>query len=413
VRLLIVTQYFWPENFRINDLVTGLLARGHDVTVLTGKPNYPAGRFFAGYSFFSHSHERYGEARVVRVPLIPRGDGSGLRLLFNYLSFALFASLLGPIRCRDSYDAVFVFEPSPVTVGLPALLMKKIKRAPLLFWVQDLWPESLTATGAVRSSVVIGGVVRLVRLIYGHCDRILIQSMAFSERIMAFGGTPQQLRYFPNTAEAIYRPVMLSPKAPEREKLPAGFRLVFAGNLGAAQSFETILGAAQRLSEHNSIQWIILGDGRLRPWIESQIHERGLAGKVHLLGQHPIESMPRFFALADALLVTLKRDPIFALTIPSKVQSYLACGRPIIGALDGEGARIIEESGAGLVAPAEDPAALARVVESLYVMPREARERMGASGLDYFAKHFSRELLIAKLEGWLTEVARREPGCAS
>lgn len=408
MRLLIVTQYFWPESFRINDLASALVDGGHAVTVLTGKPNYPGGRFLSGYGFLGRTNEKFGRVEVVRVPLIPRGRGGGVRLALNYASFALLASLLGPLRCRGSFDAVFVFEPSPITVGLPGLVMKKFKRAPLLFWVQDLWPESLVATGAVRSSMVLSAVARLVRFIYRHCDRILIQSRAFAERVMALGGTEQQLRYFPNSAEAVYRPVTLSPDAPERAQLPVGFRLMFAGNLGAAQSFETILDAAERLRALKSIHWIILGDGRLRPWIDAQIRDRGLTDNVHLLGHHPIESMPRYFALADALLVTLKRDPIFALTIPSKVQSYLACGRPIVAALDGEGARIIEESGAGVVAPAENAAALAQLVESLYRMPREARERMGATGRAYFAEHFSRDRLVGKLEGWLAEVVEEE-----
>lgn len=179
MRILIVTQYFWPESFRINDIALGLRDKGHKVTVLTGQPNYPAGSFFPGYGFFKKIREDYNGVDVVRVPLLPRGSGGGVRLVLNYLSFAFFASILAPFRCRSGYDVIFVYEPSPITVGLPALLLKKLKHAPIMFWVQDLWPESLSATGAVRSAWVLKLVERLVRSIYRGCDVILVQSRAF------------------------------------------------------------------------------------------------------------------------------------------------------------------------------------------------------------------------------------------
>ena len=353
MRILVVSQYFWPEAFRINDLVQGLLDRGHEVTVLTGKPNYPGGSLFAGYGFLRPVRERYaGGAEVVRVPLVPRGSGSGRRLALNYLSFVLFAGLLGPLLCRGRFDVIFVYEPSPITVGLPALVMKKAKKAPIMFWVQDLWPESLSAAGAVRSKRVLRGVERLVRFIYRGCDRILVTSRGFVPRVEALSAREKKVHYWPQWAEALYEPVEVGDNAPERSEMPDGFRVVFAGNVGAAQSFETILAAAERLRDRHGIQWVIIGDGRRRKWVEDRVRELRLEDRVHLLGKRPMERMPRYFALADALLVTLKRDPIFSLTIPGKLQSYLACGRPVVAALDGEGARVIKESGTGLVAPA-------------------------------------------------------------
>jgi len=401
MRILIVTQYFWPENFRINDLAQGLRNRGHEVTVYTGKPNYPEGKFFRGYGFLGQSNDTFGGIRVIRVPLVPRGNGSGFRLALNYLSFAFFASLLAPFRVYGDFDVILVYEPSPITVGLPALVLKALKRAPLLFWVQDLWPESLVAADAVRARWVLAGIKRLVRFIYRRCDRILVQSKAFVEAIVRYGITRERIFYFPNTAEALYQPVVCEPDAPERAQMPAGFRVMYAGNIGAAQDFATILGAADRLRDETAIQWVILGDGRVRSWVESEVVRRGLSRSVHLLGRYPVESMPRFFALADAMLVSLRRDPILALTLPSRVQSYLACGRPIIAALDGEGARVIKEAGAGIVPGAGDPDALARAVLAVYRMPEPARQAMGERGRRYYEQHFEREMLLTRLEKWM------------
>ena len=405
MHILIVTQYFWPENFRINDLTEGLLEKGHKVTVLTGIPNYPAGSFFPEYGLFRNLRQDFKGAKVIRVPLIPRGNGSGLRLALNYFSFALFASVLAPFLCRDKYDAIFVFEPSPITVGLPALVLKKWKSIPVLFWVQDLWPESLTATGAVRSPWIINKVRALVGFIYRGCDRILVTSQAYYPPVQSFGIDSKTLRYFPQSVEAVYQPVKVEVDASEDALMLKGFRVMFAGNLGAAQSFGTILDAAEKLKSTPGIKIIIVGDGRMRSWIEEEVGKRGLGETVQLLGRYPLEAMPRFFALADALLVTLKREPIFALTIPGKIQSYFACGKPVIAALDGEGSRLIDEAKAGITCPAEDADALAKAILAMAKMPREGRVAMGESALNYYHENFNRDLLIARLEKWMLELS--------
>jgi len=405
MKVLIVTQYFWPEDFRINDLALALRSRGHEVSVLTGKPNYPGGKYFPGYGFFGRVAEDYRGIRVNRVPLIPRGDGGSLRLLLNFLSFALFATLLAPLRCRGTFDAILVYEPSPVTVGLPALVVKWIKRAPVLFWVQDLWPETLSATGVVRVRWLLALVDRLVRFMYRRCELVLVQSRAFVPHVQAQGVPVEKTRYYPNTAEDLYRPVAVEERAPEREILPSGFRVMFAGNIGAAQDFETILAAAERLKSERDIQWVIIGEGRRYAWVAQEIARRGLRGSVRLLGRHPVESMPRFFALADALLVTLRNEPIFSLTLPTKVQSYLACGRPIVAALDGEGARVIEESGSGIAVAAGNAAALADAVSRLHRTPAPQREAMGRRGREYFEREFGRSMLVSRLEDWMKSAA--------
>jgi colanic acid biosynthesis glycosyl transferase WcaI len=400
VRILVVTQYFWPESFRINDLVQGLKQRGHHVSVLTGLPNYPSGKLFKGFGLFSWGKSDYEGVPVYRVPLFPRLQGRSWQLALNFFSFAFFSCLLGPLFCKDKYDVILVFEPSPITVGLPALVLKKIKNAPILFWVQDLWPESLTATGAVKSKPIIKLVRHLVMFIYKGCDRILMQSKAFFDPITQLGIPKNKLYYLPNSAEGIFQSPVKD-NADIIESMPDGFRVMFAGNIGVAQDFETILEAAELLREYPDICWVILGDGRQFEWLKNQISQRNLEKSIFLLGRHPVESMPSFFTHADALLVSLKKEPIFSLTIPSKVQSYLACGRPIIAALDGEGGRVIVEAEAGVVPGAENSEALAQAVLNLYAMSPLEREEMGKRGQVYYKKHFDRQLLLERLENWM------------
>ena len=408
MNILIISQYFWPENFRINDLAVGLKEQGHTLTVLTGYPNYPEGRFFSGYSLFARRHEQWHGINIIRVPLIPRGSGGGLRLALNYISFAFLGAVLAPLLCCGRYDLIFVYEPSPITVGIPALVMKSIRRIPIIFWVQDLWPESLSAAGAVKSRAVLGLVDRLVRRIYAGCDLILVQSRAFFDVIRSQGVPLERIRYFPNGAEELYRPISPDATKTEAREVPEGFRVVFAGNIGAAQDFDSILSAAELLKHQPQIRWIIIGDGRMRNWVADQIRIRGLERSVTLLGRKPAEVMPRFFALADILLVTLKKTPIFALTIPSKLQSYLACARPIVAALEGEGAKVVKESGAGLVTKPESPKELAAALLALYDASAEQRAVMGNNGRRYFEDHFERSVLIKRLEQWMQDVIMRD-----
>jgi colanic acid biosynthesis glycosyl transferase WcaI len=406
VKLLILSQYFWPENFRINDVVEGLAARGHAVTVYTAMPNYPTGRFFAGYGWRGPYRERYKAADVRRAPIFARGSGGGMRLALNFASHALFSTLLAPLLVRGRFDAILVYEPSPMTIGIPARALRALKRAPVLFWVQDLWPESLAATGAVKSRTALGIVDRLIKWIYRGCDRVLVQSEAFIPSVRSHGVPEARIRYLPNSAENFYRKLAPSAHDAEAAELPAGFRVMYAGNIGAAQDFPTILAAAELLRDAPQIQWIIVGEGRMRGWVEEEVSRRRLSN-IRLLGQRPPERMPRYFAHADVLLATLRREPIFAYTIPSKIQTYIACGRPVVAALDGEGGRIIREAGAGWAVPAEDPKALADAVLAASRTPDVELRAMGDRGEAWFREHFEREKLLSRLEAELAEVAAR------
>lgn len=400
MHVLVITQYFWPEDFRINDLVEGLLERSYKVTVLTGQPNYPQGQLAAGYRWNGPCTEDYHGASVIRAPLITRGNSKGLRLAINYLSFAMMATIVGLIRCRDHYDAIFVFQPSPVTVGIPARILSWIKGAPIFFWVQDLWPESLSATGAVKNQKILRVVAGLVRWIYRGCTVVLTQSEAFRRPLINMQVPSDRIVYFPNSAEALYQPFPQGARW-SGAALPEGFRVMFAGNMGAAQSLDTIVDAADLLRDNTEIQWIIVGDGRKREWVANEVKRRGLENCVHLMGRHPVATMPSWFAQADVMLASLSKDPIFRMTIPAKVQSYFACAKPIIAAIDGEGARVVEEAGAGISIPSENAQALADAVLTMMQQSEEERREFGERGLTYFKNHFERGLLMDRLDSML------------
>ncbi len=405
MRILVVSQYFWPENFRINDLVEEWGRRGHEVTVLTGIPNYPAGEVFETYRRQPSSFAEYEGAKVFRVPMMPRGTG-GLRLMLNYLSFVLGGVIWGPWRLRGlQVDAIFVFEPSPVTVGLPAVWLGKIKKAPVVFWALDLWPETLAAIGVVRSPRVLAWVGNLVGLIYNHCTLVLGQSRGFLGSIAKYCDDKAKIRYFPSWAEDVFTNsgVQLAPEVPD---LPDTFTVVFAGNIGEAQDMPAVLDTADRLKENAGIRWVIVGDGRKSEWLRSEVVRRGLDKQVLLVERFPVERMPSFYAHADALLVSLKRDPVFSMTIPGKVQSYLMAGIPLLGMLDGEGANVIREAQAGLTCDAGDSKGLAEAVQALAAMPLEERRQLGMNGRRYAEQEFGRTQLIDRLETMLEEAVQ-------
>ncbi|MGE5590088.1 MAG: glycosyltransferase family 4 protein [Bacillota bacterium] len=401
MKILVITQYYWPETFHINEVTKGLMDLGHEVTVLTGLPNYPQGHFFSGYGLFGPFRENRNGIRILRVPILPRGRRSGLRLALNYFSFAFNASLLLPFLALGRPDVVLIYQASPVTAAIPALVLRCLKHVPSVLWVQDLWPESLTATGAVSSPTILSWVERLVRFIYLHSDLILVKSRGFETQIRRIAGSAPTVRYFPDWAGPADAYIEEHTPFPS---LPRGFRVMFAGNIGVAQDFGTILSAAERLRSYEDIHWLIVGDGSQRTWVEERIR-LGRLQSVHLLGQFPAEMMPRFFSEADVLLVTLRNDDAFALTVPGKLRTYLASGKPIVAALPGEGAELVRGAGAGIVCLPGDPDSLAASVLTMYEMPVGKRAAMGSRGRAFYRENYDRKTLLTRLERWLVEVA--------
>lgn len=407
MRLLVVSQYFWPENFRINDLVAELARRGHQVTVMTGLPNYPDGKIFQQFRDDPDRFSNYEGAEVIRVPMTPRGQG-GLRLMLNYLTFAASASVVGLWKLRGRhFDVIFTYQVSPVTVGLPAALMRAVKRAPMAFWVLDLWPETLQAVGVVRNLALLQAAGKLVAFIYRRCDLILAQSKSFIPQIQKYAGNSTRVLYFPSWAESVFDMPHAVP-SDEVPLKPGSFNVMFAGNIGDAQDFPAILAAAETLKSYSHIRWLIVGDGRVARWVADEIKRRNLQECVLMLGRHPVERMPSFFKHANALLVSLKDEPIFSMTIPGKLQSYLAAGIPVVAMLNGEGAEVVKNSQSGLTCAAGDHVGLAAAVLKLSEMTNEELGTMGRNGLNVSAREFDREALIHQLEGWLKKLKVEE-----
>jgi colanic acid biosynthesis glycosyl transferase WcaI len=405
VKILIVSQYFWPENLRINDLAAELVERGHDVKILTGLPNYPEGRIFEEFRSDPGKYQRFHGSEIVRVPLIPRRDGSALWLSLNYVSYFVSASLLGAWKLRhDRFDAIFVFGLSPITACIPAIVLKRLKKIPIVFWVLDLWPESLSAVGAVTSKRILAAFGAVVRFIYRNCDLVLAQSRSFIAGIGKYCPNAEKIRYFPSWSEELFKSQDVQP-APEVANLCGGFTVLFAGNIGEAQDFPTVLKAAEKLRHYRHIRWVVVGDGRMAAWVKEQVAARGLDDSVVMPGRFPLNRMPSFFCHADALLVSLKESEIFSMTIPGKVQTYLSSGLPLIGSIDGEGANVIRESGAGYATKAGDADALAAAVLKMSEIGLEARARMGAAGMAYYSAQFDKKLLFDRLEALLREIA--------
>lgn len=392
LRILIVSQYFWPESFRINEVAEFLVAAGSQVTVLTGQPNYPGGKTLAGYHALGAGEDKASKPYdLFRVPLIPRGRGGAAGLIANYLSFIAFASLVAPWLLRGRrFDVIFVYGVSPILQAIPAILLKWLKRVPLVLWVQDLWPESLQVTGYVKNGTLLNAVGALVGWIYRRCDLILGQSRSFVDAIQPMAGRVP-VAFFPTPGDVVV-PVSEEPAL----RLPQGFNVVFAGNLGTAQALPTILDAAVALRHRDDIHFVLVGDGSQREWLAAEIAKADLKN-FDLPGRFPSSAIPAILSQASALLVTLNRSDAMARTIPAKVSTYLAAGRPIIAGIDGEGGQVVSDAGAGIACAAEDAPALVDAITRLVAMSAPERERMGRAGRACYEENFEPNMLTSKL----------------
>ncbi|MFW3895895.1 glycosyltransferase family 4 protein [Pseudomonas bharatica] len=391
MKIAIVTQYFYPENFIINDMVLELAGLGHEVEVFTGRPNYPDGEIFPGYDVDGTTSETWQHGVVVhRTPLRPRKAGGAKNLLLNYGSF-VYNGLrhFSGLRKQSTFDVILVFAVSPMTAAIPAILLKYRSKAHLMIWVQDLWPESLRATGFISNRFLLWCTGLLVRSIYSLTDTLLVQSRAFIEPVARYAKR-SKIVYYPNSykvTESLNDAEAVNGLAGLLSVLQSNFCVVFAGNLGTAQSLDSVVEAARLLRHLERFKIVLVGSGSRSDWVAEEIDRLGL-DNLMLAGRFPGTSMPQIFSASQALLVTLRPDEIFSYTIPSKIQAYMAAGIPIIAGLDGEGARVVLEAGAGLCSDAGDASMLAHNIETLYNATPEARADMGRRGREYFEAHF-------------------------
>lgn len=396
MRILLVTQYFYPEVFKSNDLAFELVKRGHQVDALVGIPNYPEGKYFKGYGIFKKRHEVVNGVNIYRVFQTPRGKG-GWRLPINYFSFVISGCfrVLFQFAWKKKYDCIIGHEPSPIFQAYPALLLRKLRKTPFYYWIMDLWPDAMKSGGGVKNDKVLNFVDMLVKGIYKRTDKILITSKRFREPIAAKGDFADKIIYFPNWSDDILQ-MDDSYVIPQ---LPEGFKIMIAGNLGKSQNLEAVTEVMLGLKDVPEVKWVFVGGGSRKEWLESFIKENGLEDRAVCLGQYPFKAMPAFYKQADAMLVTLRAGfPHLEAVVPARLQSYMSAGRPVLAMIGCGGADIIEESKCGYAVPAGDSKALISVIKKIVLTDKENFRKMGENGRDYYNKYFRMDKCIDNLE---------------
>ena len=402
-KVLVVSQYFWPESFRVNELVEKLIARGYQVDVITGVPNYPGGAIFKDYRDNPENYKTYKNARVHRIKMWPRGN-SKLSLIANYLSFMVSCSFFLVFKYRKKdYDAVLAVQLSPVLSVVPALLYGKKQKIKVLTWVLDLWPDSVVAVDGAKNKLILGALSSISSWIYKSSDKVLITSKGFKNRLKSLGVNESKIVYFPQWVEDSTREEFDSEGLayknirdllmPYEDKL----KIIFTGNLGEAQDLVSVINGISLNSQRDKFVLLLVGDGRARESIEQLISNLSLNDSVVMLGQFPSEVMPMFYFNSDALLVSLADEPLFALTLPGKVQNYLQAGRPIIGMINGEGATVLRESGSAIVVPAGDCNKFSTAIDELLDADPLTLEKKGLAATAYAQKHYQSKVLVDRL----------------
>lgn len=395
MKVLIVTQYFWPETFRINEVAQALAEKVTKLTVLTGQPNYPDGKIFPGYKAYSSQRDFREKIQIQRVPIIPRKGSNPIRLFFNYLSYIISASTIGFCKLRkDHYDIIFCYGVSPIFQVIPGLIMRKYFGSKVVIYVQDLWPESVAATGYIKNKKVLSIIRRFVKVIYNASDLILISSKSFREPIQSLT-KHVPIEYFPNSVDSV-RLLNFDNDEEDLSLLKESFSIVFTGNIGYAQSVETIIKAAEKIKHIEQIKIFMIGEGSCLDWMKSAVKDKNLQN-IHFIRKLDIRMMPKVYESSSVLLATLADREIFNYTVPQKIIGYLAAGRPIVAATNGETASIIQDSKAGFCAKAEDWQGLSQNILKLYKCSSKELDAIGKKGNAYFMKYFDHNKLMLQL----------------
>ncbi len=405
MRILLLSQWCHPEpGPRVHELADGLAKRGHQVTLVTGFPTYPKSHFYEGYRPSFYRRDSYGEADILRLPHFAHGGKSATKRILNYSSFMLSVAGIGSWLSKP-VDCMYVFLPPPTT-GLAACFLALAKRAPFLCDVQDIWPEAVLASGMMGEGKVVKAISSVQNFIHDRAKRIAVPSPGSRKNLIGKGVDPDKIEVVPNWADTeIYRPVAYDEAVAEKHGLNGKFNVLFAGNFGVVQALDTVIAAADQLRANPDIQFVFVGSGVDEPRLRALSEEKGL-DNVRFLGRFPQEEMAQLYAIADALLVHLKKNPLFEITIPSKTLAYLACAKPLIMALAGDAADLVESVGAGLSCASEDPSALAAAVKELHGMSATQRQAMGDSGRAYLLGNCTLDIVVDRYERLLGEICR-------
>ena len=388
MNILVISQYFYPEPFRVNSFCKELASRGHDVTVLTGYPQYPYGKIYDGYGFNVSYETEWNGIHIERIKMLPRGK-TPIGLLLNCLSFVTEGKKWVK-KCTRRFDAVYVFEPSPVTVGLPAAAYKKKFGTPIFFNLQDLWPENVEVILGIKNKIVISIINQIVDKIYSASDKILCTSQGFIDNLKARGVEEDKLVFWPQFCEnpcidKLRRPNILSEDT---------FNIVFTGNVGKAQGLDLLVEAAHRLKE-TEVKWYIVGDGRNLEELKASVTDKKLEDRVVFIGRVSEEEANAYVHFSDCAYLSFVPNKVFNMTIPAKLQTYLACATPILAAAEGESAKIVNEASCGIaVSPQVDD--LVGAVEKLISLSSDEIKIMRENAFDYSIKNFDKNMLVNK-----------------
>lgn len=389
--ILVLSQYFYPEPFRINDMCTEWVKRGYKVTVLTGIPNYPYGKFYEGYGYTKKRKELWNGMEIIRIPLIPRGTSS-IGMICNYLSFVV-SGFFWNLFTRIKADYVFMFEVSPMTQALVGVWYAKKRNIPCYLYVQDLWPENVEIVTGIHTPLVLGPIGKMVDYIYRNCHKIFATSESFVKEIIKRGVPEEKVEFWPQYAEEFYQPL------PKCKREDGKFVIAFTGNIGYAQGLDILPEVAAILKERAcDVLFKIVGDGRYKEELIHEIEKRNVVDMFELVGRKPAEDIPQILAESDAAFLSFMDNPLFAKTIPAKLQSYMACGMPIIASATGESQRIIEEAGCGVCCAIGDAKTLAEEIEALVGLDASEMHAMGERARTFCATSFDKNKLMDYME---------------
>lgn len=395
--ILVIAQYFYPEQFRINDICTEWVKRGYKVTVITGIPNYPQGKYYPGYGLFKKRKETYNGIDIIRIPLVPRGNNS-LMLVLNYLSFVI-SGYFWKLFTKIKADYVFIFEVSPMTQALPGVWYAKKRNIPCYLYVQDLWPENIEIITGLTNKNIIGAIGKMVDYIYSRCTKIFTTSNSFVESIANRGVQAEKIEYWPQYAEDFYIPLetAIVQEIPKDDS----FNIIFAGNIGNAQGLDILPKTAALLKKNEltrNVRFNIVGDGRYKETLVELVNINNVSDMFNFIPKQPATRIPELIAANDAAFLCLTKSPLFAKTIPAKLQSYMACGIPIIASAEGETHQIINEANAGVCSPPGDAESLSEMIIEISNISQEQLKQLGKNARNYYLKNFNKYKLMNKMD---------------
>lgn len=395
-RVLLVAQNFYPEFFKSNDIASDLVERGYKVDVLAGIPNYPEGVFYKGYGIFRRRVDKYNGAKVYRVYQIPRGRKPGaLRLSLNYLSFAFCSTfwVLFFFLFKRRYDAIIVHQTSPITQAWPALMLGRLRGIPIYTWVLDIWPDSVSAFMSKPRKCISAPLNWFTNRVYRRSKRILISSPGFRQLINRDHNFDDKIVYYPNWCEDI-----LAMESRDVPQLRDGFRIMMAGNLSDATGLDGVVEVIKRTSTNPNIQWVFVGGGNREEWLRQRIDKEGLSKCCSVLGRFPFECMPSLYKQADVMFISLKPTTFQHLeqTIPARLQSYIAAGKPVVGMIGEGAANLIKEIDCGTCVDAGAVEACATKILQIADDPSQL-QRWGNNARSYYLKHYTRARCIDNL----------------